>query len=143
MWMIPSELTSALKAVSSAFDGTGSAADAVTRSAQPRRPHVPPPAVTAAAGDGTADAALAEAVHDEAGLEGATAAVAQVELPPAPDVPLPEAVPAADAVEEPLPPAVLAAVGEVAEAQSTHGPEPVEAAKAQDPGSANGAAAPG
>ncbi len=141
MWMIPSELTSALKAVTSAFDGTGSVADALAGSAQPPRPHVPAPAVTAAAGDGTADAALAEAVHDEARLEAATAAVAEVEVPPVPDVPLPEAVLAVTEVPEaPLPVAVLAALGEAAEVHPTHGQEPVEAAKAHDPGTANGAA---
>jgi regulator of protease activity HflC (stomatin/prohibitin superfamily) len=136
MWMIPSELTSALKAVSSAFDGTGSAADALAGSAQPPRPHLPRAAVTSATGDGSADAALAEAVHDEAGLEGATPAVAAVAVPPVPEVPLPDAVLAADAVPEtPLPDAVLAAVA---------GPEePVEAVTAQDPAAANGAAGPG
>jgi regulator of protease activity HflC (stomatin/prohibitin superfamily) len=135
MWMIPSELTSALKAVSSAFGGTDAAADALAGSAQPPRPHVPLPAVTAAA-DSSAEAALAEAVHDEAGLEGVTAAVAAVAVPPVPEVPLPDAVLAADAVPEtPLPDAVLAAVAAPE--------EPVEAVMAQDPGAANGSAGPG
>ncbi|MGB6454245.1 MAG: SPFH domain-containing protein, partial [Streptosporangiaceae bacterium] len=66
MWMIPSELTSALKAVSSAFDGTSSAAEPPPPGpAHALRPHPPIPAVTSAAGDGSADAALAKVVHDE------------------------------------------------------------------------------
>jgi regulator of protease activity HflC (stomatin/prohibitin superfamily) len=137
MWMIPSELTSALKAVSSAFDGTGSAAETPPAGpARALRPHSPVPAVTAAAGDGTADAALAEVVHNEAALAAATAGVPEVEVPPVPDVPLPEAV-LAEAVppEAPLPDAVLAAVAAPE--------EPVEAVKMQDPGAANGAAGPG
>jgi regulator of protease activity HflC (stomatin/prohibitin superfamily) len=140
MWMIPSELTSALKAVSNAFDGTGSAADAPPPGpAHALRPRPPAPGVTSAAGDGTADAALAKVVHDEAELEAA--AVAEVELPPVPDVPLPEAVLAAPAAPEaPLPEAVLAAVGEVADLPPGGGAEPVEAAKSQDPSAANGAA---
>jgi regulator of protease activity HflC (stomatin/prohibitin superfamily) len=159
MWMIPSELTSALKAVSSAFDGTGSAADApLAGPAHAPRPRGVVPAVPAAAGDGTADGALAEVVHNEAALSAATAAVAEVEVPPLPDVPLPEAVLAAVAPPEaPLPDAVLAAVGdpevtlpeavlaapaEAAEVQPTHGSEPVDAAKAHDAGAANGAAGP-
>jgi regulator of protease activity HflC (stomatin/prohibitin superfamily) len=118
MWMIPSELTSALKAVSNAFDGAGSAADSpLAGSVEGPRPTVQVPAVTARAGDGAADAALAkvehnEAVQSEAGLDAVAAAVAEVDVPPLPDVPLPEAV--------------LAAAG------------PPE----EDPGAANGAAAP-
>jgi regulator of protease activity HflC (stomatin/prohibitin superfamily) len=147
MWMIPSELTSALRAVSSAFDGTGRAADAPLEGSAPApapRHRAPLPAVTAAAGDGTADAALAQVVHDEAGLEAAREAVAEVEVPPVPEVPLPEAALAATPpLEDALPTAVLDAVGEVPEAQLTHGLEPVEAAKAQDPSAANGTAGPG
>ena len=145
MWMIPSELTSALRAVSSAFDGTGRAADAPLEGSAPAPRHrAPVPAVTAGAGDGTADAALAQVVHDEAGLEAAREAVAEAEVPPAPEVPLPAAALAATPpLEVPLPTAVLDAVGEVPEAQLTHGLEPVEAAKAQDPSAANGTAGPG
>jgi regulator of protease activity HflC (stomatin/prohibitin superfamily) len=77
MWMIPSELTSALKALSSAFDAGGAAAgggaaggptaDAPLSSAGAA--DRPVPAVTAATRDSAADA-LAEAVRDEAALEG-------------------------------------------------------------------------
>jgi regulator of protease activity HflC (stomatin/prohibitin superfamily) len=144
MWMIPSELTSALKAVTSAFDGTDRAADAPLAGSAPAPRHrAPLPAVTAAAGDGTADAALAQVVHDEAGLEAAREALADVEVPPVPEVPLPEAALAATAaLEVPLPTAVLDAVDKVPEAQPTHGLDPVEAARAQDPSAANGAAGP-
>jgi regulator of protease activity HflC (stomatin/prohibitin superfamily) len=145
MWMIPSELTSALKAVSSAFNGTDQAADVpVAGSAPAPRPRTELPAVAAAAGDGTADAALAQVVHDEAGLEAAREVVAGAELPPVPEVPLPEAALAATPpLEGSLPAAVLDAVGEVPEEQPAHGPEPVEAAKAQDPSASNGTAGPG
>jgi regulator of protease activity HflC (stomatin/prohibitin superfamily) len=145
MWMIPSELTSALRAVSSAFDGTGRAADAPLEGSPPVPRHrTPLPAVTAAAGDGTADAALAQVVHDEAGLEAAREAVAEAEVPPVPEVPLPEAALAATPpLEVPLPAAVLDAVGEVPTEQPSHDLEPVEAARAQDPSAANGTAGPG
>jgi regulator of protease activity HflC (stomatin/prohibitin superfamily) len=145
MWMIPSELTSALKAVSSAFNGTDQAADApVAGSAPAPRPRAALPAVTAGAGDGSADAALAQAVHDEAGLEASREALTEAELPPVPEVPLPEAaLEATAALEVPLPTAVLDAVGAVPEGQPTPGPDPVEAAKAQDPSAANGTAGPG
>jgi regulator of protease activity HflC (stomatin/prohibitin superfamily) len=135
MWMIPSELTSAMKALSSAFDGGGSAADAPTAGAARAadRPGAPVPAVTAAAEDGSADAALAEVVHNEAGLAGT----------PVPEAPLPEAAlpeaalaAAAAAVREvtpppdvPLPEAVLAA-------------EPLEAVDSTDGSAANGASGP-
>ena len=79
MWMIPSELTSALKAVTSAFDGSSPAADAsvaipaqaagqVNRSV--RAVTAPDEQETGEAG--TAEAALAEAVRTEAALSAAT-----------------------------------------------------------------------
>jgi len=145
MWMIPSELTSALKAVTSAFDGSDRAADAPLAGSAPAPRHrAPLPAVTAAAGDGTADAALAQVVHDEAGLEAAREALADVEVPPVPEVPLPEAALAASAaLEVPLPTAVLDAVDEVPEVHPTVSTKPVEAGKAHDPSAANGAAGQG
>ncbi len=117
MWMIPSELTNALKAVTSAFDGSGSAADVPTAGpAQASRHGARAPAVTAAPEDGAADAALAEVVHNEAALAGTAvpeallAAAAVPEAPPPPDVPLPEALLASAAVPDvPLPEALLAA----------------------------------
>jgi regulator of protease activity HflC (stomatin/prohibitin superfamily) len=114
MWMIPSELTSALKALSSAFDGGSAAAD--TPGPAPSAQGVagasgPSPALTAGAEEGAADAALAEVVLNEAALAGhavpeqpqaaLAAAMAAVPEPPAPpDVPLPEALLRTDAVQE-------------------------------------------
>ncbi len=114
MWMIPSELTSALKALSSAFDAGSAAADAPSagapiagRAPTAALPGSQVPAVTAAAEDSSADAALAEVVRNEPGLAGSNAAVREAELAaaaasvatggaelpdiPLPDVPLPEA----------------------------------------------------
>jgi regulator of protease activity HflC (stomatin/prohibitin superfamily) len=109
MWMIPSELTSALKALSSAFDSSGSAADALAAdsSRAAGRPPRPVAAVTAPAEGGTAEAALAEAEHTEAALAAATGPGREAPLPetPLPETPLPETVLAA----APVPEAVLAA----------------------------------
>jgi len=117
MWMIPSELTSAMKALSSAFDSGGSAADApATSSARAAgRLHGPVPAVTAPAERGTAEAALAEAVRAEAALAAATSGEAplpEAALPEAalPEAALPEAALPEPALPETAPPeAVLAA----------------------------------
>jgi regulator of protease activity HflC (stomatin/prohibitin superfamily) len=114
MWMIPSELTSALKALSSAFDGGTAAAE--TPSSAPSAQQAagasgPGPALTAGAGESAADAALAEVVLNEAALAGNSvpeqpqaalaAAMAAVPEPPAPpEVPLPEALLKTDAVQE-------------------------------------------
>src|SRR5271165_7176167 len=74
MWMIPSELTSALKALSSAFSGGGPAGDAqggAQDAGAPRTAGGPDgevPAVTAAGEGGSADAAVAEIVHNAAAL---------------------------------------------------------------------------
>ena len=106
MWMIPSELTSALKALGTAFEGRGQAADApagAPAAGPPRtasRQDGQVPAVTAAE-ESSADAALAEIVHNEAELTGPSDAVREAELAAAaaaiatagaelPDVPLPE-----------------------------------------------------
>ncbi|HTX85567.1 MAG TPA: SPFH domain-containing protein [Streptosporangiaceae bacterium] len=114
MWMIPSELTSALKALSSAFDGGTAAAD--TPSSAPSAQEAagasgPSPALTAGSEESAADAALAEVVLNEAALAGnavpeqpqaaLAAAMAAVPEPPAPpEVPLPEALLRPDAVQE-------------------------------------------
>ncbi len=114
MWMIPSELTSALKALSSAFDGGTAAAE--TPSSVPSAHGAegasgPSPALTAGAEESAADAALAEVVLNEAALAGnavpeqpqavLAAAMASVPEPPAPpEVPLPEALLRTDAVQE-------------------------------------------
>jgi regulator of protease activity HflC (stomatin/prohibitin superfamily) len=130
MWMIPSELTSALKAMSSAFEGRGSQADAAADADGPaaagpargarRSAH----AVTAGPQDSAADAALAEVVRNEAELAGspvetalAQAAQSQAALAQAapPEPALPEAALAAAAAalratpppEVPLPEALL------------------------------------
>jgi len=103
VWMIPSELTSAMKALSSAFDGSKAAAD-VPGLLSPHasgRPSGAGPVVTAAAEVSSADAALAEVVQNatalerntsaedaqpQAALEKAVAAIPPT--PPPPDVPL-------------------------------------------------------
>jgi regulator of protease activity HflC (stomatin/prohibitin superfamily) len=72
MWMIPSEVTSALKALSSAFDSTR--ADGDTAGSRPThvtaRPAKGSPALLTGADDDSADAALAEAERNVAALEG-------------------------------------------------------------------------
>ncbi|MGO8961381.1 MAG: SPFH domain-containing protein [Streptosporangiaceae bacterium] len=93
VWMIPSELTTALKALSGAFDSSGSAADApvaaLARAAD--RLNRPVPAVTAPAQSGSAEAALAEAVRTEAALEAATGGGASLPEAALPEAALPEA----------------------------------------------------
>ncbi len=144
MWMIPSELTGALKALGSALDGSGSAAAPAAGTPAAGTPAAGTPAVAgpaaaapqtsgqqtgaAASGPalsagsagsvvpavavgseaGSADAALAEIVHNEAALAGTGQAVREAELAAAaaavaapgielPDVPLPEVrLPAAE-----------------------------------------------
>jgi len=114
MWMIPSELTSALKALSSAFDGGKAAADTPSLAASAQEAAEasgPSPALTAGAEESAADAALAEVVLNEAALAGnavpeqpqaaLAAAMAAVPEPPAPpEVPLPDALLRPDAVQE-------------------------------------------
>ena len=105
MWMIPSEVTSALKALSSAFDssraGTQAAGSPPAGEARPATD--PGPALTAGGADGTADAALAAVVRNEAALAGGgppepsqaalAAAIAAIpEPPPPPEVALPAAL---------------------------------------------------
>jgi len=112
VWMIPSELTSAMKALGSAF-GRGEATDepAAGSVRGAGRPSEPVPAVTAATPvteDGAADTALAEVVRNAAALASTSvpdtplpaAVVAAVPEAPPPDVPLPEAVLAATAVPD-------------------------------------------
>jgi regulator of protease activity HflC (stomatin/prohibitin superfamily) len=157
VWMIPSELTSAMKALSSAFDGRGSAADEASPAPSPPaagRPGGPARAraVTTGERDSAADAALAEVVHNEAELAGnavpetalpqaalAAAVAAVPQAPPPPDVPLPEALLETAAVPEARLPEV--SVSDPAVQEALKGLEPVEAGDAQDP-SANGAAGP-
>ncbi len=155
MWMIPSELTSALKALSSAFDGgsvtVGSpAGDALPASSAGAVAGRQAPAVTAATEHSAADA-LAEVVRNEAALESnavpetalpqaaLAAAVASVPEPPAPDVPLPEALLGAPAVPEARLPDVT--VTDPAVLKALNSLEAVEAGEVQDPSAANGAAA--
>jgi regulator of protease activity HflC (stomatin/prohibitin superfamily) len=105
MWMIPSEVTSALKALSSAFDssraGTQAAGSPPAGEARPATD--PGPALTAGGADGAADAALAEVVRNEAALAGGgppepsqaalAAAIAAIPEPPLPpEVALPAAL---------------------------------------------------
>jgi len=155
VWMIPSELTSAMKALSSAFDSRGPAGDeaspapsapAAGRPGRPARAH----AVTSGEGDSPADAALAEVVHNEAELAGnavpkaalaalAAAVAAVPQAPPPPDVPLPEALLETAAVPEARLPEV--SVSDAAVREALNSLEAVEPGDAQDP-SANGAAGP-
>jgi regulator of protease activity HflC (stomatin/prohibitin superfamily) len=109
VWMIPSELTSAMKALGSAFGGGEAAEGQVAGSARGAgRPTESVPAVTAATEDGAADTALAEVVRNAAALASTpvpetplpAAVVATVPEAPPPDVPLPEAVLAATAVPD-------------------------------------------
>jgi len=103
MWMIPSELTSALKALSTAFDSSRPAAETPgSRRADTAALEVPDgsPALTSGAEDSSADAALADVERNVAALEGdgaseasqaalAAAIAAIPEPPPAPEVALP------------------------------------------------------
>jgi regulator of protease activity HflC (stomatin/prohibitin superfamily) len=105
MWMIPSEVTSALKTLSTAFDS--GRADAQATSPLPVEPEAVPATghsleLAAGAEASTADAALAEAIRGEAALESdgtpdpsgtLEAAIAAIpEPPPPPDVALPAAL---------------------------------------------------
>ena len=140
MWMIPSELTSALKALSSAFDGGSSAADAPGSALVAAAGGANSPGATLSAGaeDSAADAALAEVVRDEAAL---TAAMAAVPEPMAlPEVPLPEALLRTDAVPEGRLPEF--GVTDPAVPETLDGLKPVDVGQVQeDPAAANGAAA--
>src|SRR5271165_2580794 len=108
MWMIPSELTSALKALSSAFGGGDAEADVPSSGPSAhavRRPGGSGSALPSGPEASAADAALAKVVQNAAALarntsaedapppaalEAAVAAIPQA--PPPPDVPLPEAL---------------------------------------------------
>jgi regulator of protease activity HflC (stomatin/prohibitin superfamily) len=156
MWMIPSELTSALKALSSAFDSGGAAPDAQSSAPSVHaagRPGGSDAARPAGAEASAADAVLAKVVQNaaalarntsaddappQAALEAAVAAVPQA--PPPPDVPLPEALLATAAVPEARLPEV--AVTDPAVLESLDGLKPADVAEVQEePGAANGAAA--
>jgi regulator of protease activity HflC (stomatin/prohibitin superfamily) len=111
VWMIPSELTSAMKALGSAFGGQAADESVAGPAPGAGRPSEPVPAVTAAppvTDDVAADSALAEAVRSAVALESTpfpetplpAAVVATVPEAPPPDVPLPEAVLAATAVPD-------------------------------------------
>ena len=153
MWMIPSELTSALKALSSAFDG-GAAPD--TPSSAPSAQGAggasgPSPALTAGAEESAADAALAEVVRNEAALAGnagseqpqaaLAAAMAAVPEPMAPpEVPLPEALLRTDAVPEGRLPEV--GLSDPAVLETLDGMKPADIGEVhEDPSAANGAGA--
>jgi regulator of protease activity HflC (stomatin/prohibitin superfamily) len=140
VWMVPSELTSALKALSGAFDGRSSAADAPgsAPSAEAGGANGPGPTLSARAGDSAADAALAEVVRDEAALTAATAGVPE---PMAlPEVPLPEVLLPTDAVPEGRLPE--AGVTDPAVPEALDGLKPVDVGQVQEgPTAANGAAA--
>jgi regulator of protease activity HflC (stomatin/prohibitin superfamily) len=146
MWMIPSELTSALRAVTSAFDGSASAAGASVTPAQAASwPRGPVPAVTdpaeREAGEaGTADAALAEAVRTEAALAaakggepslpGATLTELAVPEPALPSAPAETPAPLASAPPGPR---------ETSQARAIEGLEPFAAVDARDGTAAKGA----
>jgi regulator of protease activity HflC (stomatin/prohibitin superfamily) len=118
MWMIPSEVTSALKALSTAFDSSRAATE--TPGFLPAGPDAvtaaEPGAVTATdsgtalpagAGNGSAETALAEVLRGEAALEGeavaepsgtlAAALASLPDTPPPPEVALPTALQETDA----------------------------------------------
>jgi hypothetical protein len=157
VWMIPSELTSAMKALSSAFDRGGPAADdaslapsaaAAGRPGGPARAH----AVGTGEGNSAADAVLAEVVHNAAELAGnaatltalpqaalAAAVAAVPQAPPPPDVPLPEALLDTAALADVRLPEV--SVSDPAVREALNDLDSVEVGDAQDP-SANGAAGP-
>jgi regulator of protease activity HflC (stomatin/prohibitin superfamily) len=127
VWMIPSELTSAMKALGSAFGG-GEAADepapGPVRGAS--RPIGPVPAMTAATPaieNGAADAALAQAERDAAALASTSVPETAPQEAPPPEVPLPEAVLAAAAVPDVPPPDVPlpGADGSAANGAAGHG----------------------
>jgi regulator of protease activity HflC (stomatin/prohibitin superfamily) len=155
MWMIPSELTSALKALSSAFDSGKEPADAPSPapSAHPAgRPGGTGQVRQAGAGDSAADAVLAKVVQNAAALERNTsadavqpqaalaAAVAAVpQAPPPPDVPVPEALLETAGVPEARLPEV--AVTDPVIRQALDGLEPGDTPEVQDPSAANGAVA--
>jgi len=157
MWMIPSELTSALKALSSAFDSGSAAADtpgsAPSAQGSDGGASGPSLALTAGSEDSSADAALAEVVQNEAALAGnadpklaqaalaaTMAAVPEPMAPPPPEVPLPEALLRTDAVPEGRLPEV--GVTDPAVLETLDGLKPADVGEVQeDPSAANGAAA--
>jgi regulator of protease activity HflC (stomatin/prohibitin superfamily) len=111
MWMIPSELTSALKSLSSAFDSSR-AADAGAPDSLPAEPEPlgasrDGPALTAGTEASAADNALAEVLRSEISLEGAAvpppsesalaAAMAAIPETVPPEVALPAALQEPDA----------------------------------------------
>jgi hypothetical protein len=150
--MIPSELTSALKALSSAFDSGSAAADTPGSApfAQVGGANGPGPTLSAGAEDSAADAALAEVVRNEGALEGnavpelsqaalAAAMAAVPEQMALPEVPLPEALLRTDAVPEGRLPEV--GVTDPAVLEALDGLKPVDVGEVQeDPNAANGAA---
>ncbi len=157
VWMVPSELTSALKAFSGAFGG-GAEADAPSSAPSAHavgRPGGSGPALPAGAEDSAADAALAKVVQNaaalarntsaedplpQASLEAAVAAVPQA--PPPPDVPVPQALLEGAEVPEARLPDVVVTDPEIREALK--GLEPAGVGEGQeDPSAANGAAAGG
>jgi hypothetical protein len=87
VWMIPSELTSALKMLSSAFEGAGGGRDGAADSSQgsvgqlpgARRAEVPPPAGPAQVEAAQVEAAQVEAAQVEAAVNDTAPAVASAE----------------------------------------------------------------
>jgi len=154
VWMIPSELTSAMKALSSAFDGGKAAPDAPSSASShaPGRPGGTGRALTPGPQDSAADAALAEVVQNAVALERNTSAedaqpqaalehvVAAVpQAPPPPEVPLPEALLGTAGVPEARLPELAATDPAIRDA--LNGLEPGDTPEVPDPSAANGAVA--
>jgi len=156
VWMIPSELTSAMKALSSAFDGGKATADAPSSAGLPSHAQAPPggsgPALRPGPQDSAADAALAEVVQNAVALERNTSAedaqpqaalehvVAAVpQAPPPPEVPLPEALLGTAGVPEARLPELAATDPAIRDA--LNGLEPGDTPEVPDPSAANGAVA--
>ena len=134
VWMIPSELTSVLKAMSGGFDSSGSSAEASAASARAAsRLDRPVPAVTAQVEAGSAEAALAEAVRTEAALAAATSGSAALPETALPEIALPEA-----ALPEPELPELA-----LPETDAVDGMGALTGVDAADGGTANGSAGPG
>ncbi len=151
IWMVPSELTSALKAVSAAFSGSQGSADQAPETegqpgAAPSAPSVrerasSQPAVTAAAVAGAISAvgAPAQSSPDLPGAAPAAAVLAQV---PAVEAVLATAQGAGPTAGHGAGPSAAQDDGLAAAAEALGGLQPLDAAGSQDSGAANGSANP-